>query len=161
MRELDFGRLFMVGFYGTAFCPELHNFLLEINPAGVILFSRNIVEPQQVAELNFSIQKFAIEKLGRPLFIGIDQESGRVARLKSPFSEFPPAMTIVQTDVPEKAVRLLAETTARELLLVGFNLDFVPVSWMFLGMALTSATQLLATARSGTIRFKSRTLGLF
>ncbi|MGO9737948.1 MAG: beta-N-acetylhexosaminidase [Desulfomonilaceae bacterium] len=127
MRELDFGRLFMVGFYGTAFCPELQTFLLEINPAGVILFSRNIVEPQQVAELNFSIQKFAIEKLGRPLFIGVDQESGRVARLKSPFSEFPPAMTIAQADVPEEAVRRLAETTARELRLVGFNLDFVPV----------------------------------
>ncbi len=127
MRELDFGRLFMVGFYGTAFCPELQNFLLEINPAGVILFSRNIVDPQQVAELNYSIQKFAIENLGRPLFIGIDQESGRVARLKPPFSEFPPAMTIAQADVPGKAVRRLAETTARELLLVGFNLNFVPV----------------------------------
>ncbi|MGC8604067.1 MAG: beta-N-acetylhexosaminidase [Desulfomonilaceae bacterium] len=127
MRESEFGRLFMVGFYGTAFCPELENFLLEINPSGVILFSRNIVEPLQVARLNSSIQKFAIEKLGRPLFIGIDQEGGRVKRLQAPFSEFPPAMRIAQDSIPEEAVRRFAETTANELSLVGFNLDFVPV----------------------------------
>jgi len=127
MLERDFGRLFMVGFYGSAFCPELQSFLDALNPAGVILFSRNILEPRQVAELNFSIQKFSIERLGRPLLIGVDQEGGRVKRLKSPFSEFPPVMTIAQSDFPEEAIQRFAETTARELSLVGFNLDFVPV----------------------------------
>lgn len=127
MLERDFGRLFMIGFYGTAFCPELQNFLLEINPAGVILFGRNIIDPEQVAQLNYSIQKFAIERLGRPLFIGVDQESGRVARLRAPFSEFPPAMLMASCESPEGTIREYAETTARELAAVGFNLDFTPV----------------------------------
>ena len=127
MLERDFGRLFMIGFYGTAFCPELQNFLFEINPAGVILFSRNIIDPEQVAQLNYSIQKFAIEKLGRPLFIGVDQESGRVARLRAPFSEFPPAMLMASCESPEETIREYAETTAKELAAVGFNLDFTPV----------------------------------
>ncbi|MFA6221993.1 MAG: beta-N-acetylhexosaminidase [Desulfomonilaceae bacterium] len=127
MMERDFGRLFMVGFYGSAFCPELQSFLDALNPAGVILFSRNILEPRQVAELNFSIQQFSIEKLGRPLLIGVDQEGGRVKRLTSAFSEFPPVMTIAESEFPEEAIRRFAETTARELSLVGFNLDFVPV----------------------------------
>lgn len=127
MLERDYGRLFMVGFYGTEFCPELGEFIEAINPCGVILFSRNIIEPRQVAELNFSIQKFAINKLGHPLLIGVDQEGGRVKRLKTPFSEFAPAMTLAAGDNPNDTIRHFASTTAQELRLAGFNLDFIPV----------------------------------
>ncbi|MFH0960951.1 MAG: beta-N-acetylhexosaminidase [Pseudomonadota bacterium] len=127
MLERDYGRLFMIGFYGTEFCPELAEFIDSTNPCGVILFGRNIIEPRQVAELNFSMQKFAISKLGRPILIGVDQEGGRVKRLKAPFSEFPPAMDMASGANPNDAIHRFASTTAIELKLVGFNLDFIPV----------------------------------
>ncbi len=127
MLERDYGRLFMVGFYGTGFCPELAEFIDAMNPCGVILFSRNILEPRQVAELNSSIQNFSINKLGRPLLIGVDQEGGRVKRLQSPFSEFPSAMTMASGDNPNDSILRFASTTALELRMVGFNLNFIPV----------------------------------
>ncbi|MCX5872880.1 MAG: beta-N-acetylhexosaminidase [Deltaproteobacteria bacterium] len=127
MLERDFGRLFMVGFYGSEFSLELQAFIDAINPCGVILFARNILDPGQVAELNFAIQKFSIERLGRPILIGVDQEGGRVKRVKAPFSEFPPVMVMAGGESPEETIRRYAEITARELILVGFNLDFTPV----------------------------------
>lgn len=127
MLERDFGRLFMVGFYGSEFSPELKDFIDALNPCGVILFTRNIIDPVQIAELNFAVQKFSIQRLGRPILIGVDQEGGRVRRVKAPFAEFPPVMAMAGGEFPQETIRRYSEITARELILVGFNLDFTPV----------------------------------
>jgi beta-N-acetylhexosaminidase len=119
-------RLFFVGFVGTSFTPELRDYIGDLWPAGVILFSRNIEDPIQVAELNSSLQKFYSDK-GRRLIIGVDQESGRVARLKKPLTEFPPAYTMACDSRAEELVTAYARTTALELRMLGFNLDFAPV----------------------------------
>jgi len=61
------------------------------------------------------------------LFVGVDQEGGRVCRLRDPFTVFPSALELASSGDPEEAVANFARVTARELRLVGFNLDFVPV----------------------------------
>lgn len=117
----------MVGFEGTEWSPELRDLLDDLNPCGVILFARNIETPEQTARLNRKIQAHTLKKSKWGLFIGVDQEGGRVRRLKAPYTEFPPALELASSDDPAAAVREFGMVTAREIRLVGFNTDFVPV----------------------------------
>ncbi|MBI4962968.1 MAG: beta-N-acetylhexosaminidase [Desulfomonile tiedjei] len=127
MDSRDIGSLFMIGFQGTRFTPELRELIDDLNPNGIILFSRNIEDPVQLANLNRDLQRHHINQGLGGLLIGVDQEGGRVCRLKDPFTAFPSALELASSDDPEAAVRNFAATTAREMRLVGFNLDFVPV----------------------------------
>lgn len=123
----EIGNLFIIGFHGTHFTREARNLLDALNPCGVILFSRNVQSPLQTAQLNHDLQAHYHERSREGLFIGVDQEGGRVRRLREPFSVFPAALELVLSADPNEAVREFAATTARELRLAGFNLDFVPV----------------------------------
>ncbi len=127
MNERDIGNLFMVGFNGPAFTDAVRDFVHEVNPCGVILFARNIQDPRQLAGLNHDLQLYAIDRHPEGMFIGVDQEGGRVRRLRQPFSEFGPAFQLASSHDPKEAVRQFARVTADELRLVGFNLDFAPV----------------------------------
>jgi beta-N-acetylhexosaminidase len=68
-----------------------------------------------------------MENSGYPLFLAIDQEGGRVARLKQPFSQFPGNAGIGESPNPEKSALHFAITTAREMSLVGLNMNMAPV----------------------------------
>jgi beta-N-acetylhexosaminidase len=127
MNERDIGALFMIGFDGTSFTEAVRDLIDEVNPCGLILFARNIQDPRQLAELNHDLQAHARDRGSQGIFIGVDQEGGRVRRLREPFAEFRPAFELASSQKPEEAVRRFAGITAEELKLVGFNLDFVPV----------------------------------
>jgi beta-N-acetylhexosaminidase len=127
MDLLEIGNLFIVGFPGADFSPEVSELIDDLNPSGVILFSRNIVDPVQIATLNRNLQEHALTKNREGLLIGVDQEGGRVRRLREPFTGFPPALECASSDSPEDKIREFARITAQEIRLVGFNLDFVPV----------------------------------
>ncbi len=118
------GQRLMVGFEGTAFNADLAHLIDTVNVGGVILFAANISAPDQLQQLCADIQGHARASRQPPLFIAIDQEGGQVARLKKPFSEFPggsPAMR------DETDAETFAAITARELTLVGVNMDMAPV----------------------------------
>jgi beta-N-acetylhexosaminidase len=117
------GQRMMVGFDGTALDDTLKSYIDRIKVGGLILFSRNIVAPDQVAELCAKAQEYAARCGQPPLFIGIDQEGGVVARLKAPFTQFKgnPFMTS-----PQDAIDF-AGTTARELARIGVNMNMAPV----------------------------------
>lgn len=117
----------MVGIQGTTLDSATKEFLAQIRPNGVILFSRNIESPQQISKLNDDLQKYASSIELDPLFIAVDQEGGRVRRLKEPFSAFPPSWEMAHSATPDKNVIHFARQTAQELRSAGFNLDFVPV----------------------------------
>lgn len=68
----------MIGFQGTDLSGEFLDWLKEYRPGGVILFSRNLVDPFQIARLTNALQEQAPNG---PLLIAIDQEGGRVSRL--------------------------------------------------------------------------------
>ncbi len=127
MDPREIGNLFMVGFTGTRFDGAARELIDELNPCGVILFSRNIEAPIQTAQLNRDLQSHALKSHPSGLFIGVDQEGGRVRRLQGPFAVFPPALQLASSDAPEEAVREFAGVTAREMRLSGFNVDFTPV----------------------------------
>ncbi|MDD4072302.1 MAG: beta-N-acetylhexosaminidase [Desulfobacterales bacterium] len=117
------GQRLMVGFNGTGLNPGLKFLIDTLKVGGVILFSRNIVDPDQLRELCGSVQDYALSVGQPPLFIAIDQEGGKVARLKPPFTQFPgnPHMA------GKKDARRFAEITARELAQVGINMNMAPV----------------------------------
>ena len=51
------GQLFMIGFGGTELSPELSSWLQEYQPGGIILFSRNLVDADQIAHLTNALQE--------------------------------------------------------------------------------------------------------
>jgi beta-N-acetylhexosaminidase len=124
-RELQrhVGRLAIVGFSGHSVPDELRRLVAEFDLGGVIYFPRNIVEPLQVAELSREVAALA---RSWPLWISVDQEGGRVARLKRPFTEWPPAETLGRSG-DERLAERFAAALAAELTAVGINLDYAPV----------------------------------
>lgn len=95
----------------------------EFQLGGVTLFKRNIEAPEQVAELNHDLQSLSSEL---PLWVAVDQEGGRVARLRSPFTEWPPMATLGRSRDDKLAYRFAA-ALAVELKAVGVTLDYAPV----------------------------------
>src|SRR6476660_6612137 len=119
----EIGQLLIAGFNGHQLSPELRALAKEFGLGGVILFARNVSEPEQVAELAFDASRLVPDL---PLWVSIDQEGGRVARLKSPFTEWPPMATLGRSGDVRLAERF-ARALASELRAVGVTLDFAPV----------------------------------
>jgi beta-N-acetylhexosaminidase len=116
------GQLFILGFEGSRSSEPLKAFVRECNPGGLMLFSRNVGSPEEVAELTAALQAAA----PTPLFIAIDQEGGRVARLGPPFTQWP-SPSVVGAVGSIKLTYALGEAIARELLAVGINMNMAPV----------------------------------
>jgi len=117
------GQLLIAGFDGHQLPVELRSLAREFGLGGVILFARNIVDPEQVAELCFEAARLLPDL---PLWVSVDQEGGRVARLKAPFTEWPPMATLGRAGDVALAERF-ARALAAELKAVGFTLDYTPV----------------------------------
>lgn len=125
MRALrrEVGQLLIGSFEGRTLDQEFLALARDFNLSGVILFARNVESPEQVAELAIDVQR-----LGRewPLWVSVDQEGGRVARLKRPFTEWPPMATLGRSGDVQLAERF-ARALAAELKAVGISLDYAPV----------------------------------
>jgi len=122
------GGLFIVGCDATSPQAELKQLIKDYCPAGVIYFKRNIESPQQVAA--FSRDIFALYPDDFLPIISVDQEGGRVARFKKPFTEFPPAAVMGRHYEESGSLDLIkraAAISANELGAVGINLNFAPV----------------------------------
>ena len=130
MAELDLtvsqlcGQLLVGGFAGTTLPDSYAAALREGRRAGAILFKRNIADVGQIVALNAAI----IDAAGReaPPLIAVDQEGGRVARLKAPFLDVPP-MRLLGERNDLGLTREVAVQMGRELSAHGFNMDFAPV----------------------------------
>jgi beta-N-acetylhexosaminidase len=117
------GQLAIAGFAGHDIPPEMRSMAREFDLGGIILFARNVDEPDQVAEVSRQAQTLAEEL---PLWVSVDQEGGRVARLKSPFTVWPPMQTLGRSGDAQLAARF-ATALAAELKAVGISLDYTPV----------------------------------
>jgi beta-N-acetylhexosaminidase len=115
--------LFCVGFHGTAPSPEILE-LVRRGVYGVILFGRNVESAEQVAELSGALKRAA----QRPFMITVDQEGGRVARLRAlhGFTEIP-AMRVVGREGNPGLAREVGVLLGRELRAVGIDQDYAPV----------------------------------
>lgn len=117
------GQLLIVGFEGTEMSAKVESTLREIQPAGVILFARNIVSVQQTHALLQSCRGM----LPRLPFLCVDMEGGLVDRLKKVLEPAPaPAEVFASGD--RKLFRKHGRIIGEECRSVGFNVDFAPVS---------------------------------
>jgi beta-N-acetylhexosaminidase len=118
------GQLLFVGFEGTEVPRELAELVAQGRIGGVILFARNIEGPAQVAGLTAALH--AAAPADAPVLLAIDQEGGRVQRLRAPWTEWPPMRWLGERD-DLAATTAVATALARELGDLGIGLDFAPV----------------------------------
>ncbi len=119
--------MIMVGFHGTsakhrgvlAVMQELH----EGSIGGVMLMKHNVVSIRQVRALTHALRKAARAGGQPPPFISVDQEGGRVQRLK--FVRYPSASNIARKS-PQNAIRVYSRM-ACEIRSAGINVNFGPV----------------------------------
>ncbi len=121
---------FISGCEGTELSAAEQDFFARTRPWGLILFARNIENPGQVRRLVADFR----EVVGRPQApVLIDQEGGRVQRLRPPhWRTWPPAMRfaeLFERDRVEalRAARLVTWLLGRELAGLGINVDCLPV----------------------------------
>lgn len=117
----------MLDVQGTQLTPDDQQVLQHPQVGGVILFGRNVVDAEQVQALTAAIRAVRPE-----LLIGVDQEGGRVQRLKAGFTRLPPMRALGRVhDQDSGAALALAQTCgwlmASEVLSVGIDLSFAPV----------------------------------
>jgi beta-N-acetylhexosaminidase len=118
------GQVIVAGF-GAGDIPEpLADLARQGALGGFILFRRNLGSPAEI--VNLIERLLALAPADLPLWMAVDQEGGRVARLGPPVLRLPPMRELGAIDDPaltEQAALLLG----RQLRLLGFNLDFAPV----------------------------------
>lgn len=116
------------GFAGTEITPEEKAFFRDADPWGFVLFARNIDRPKQVARLTGTLR----DMMGRDVPVLIDQEGGRVQRLKPPtWRAAPPAARFGELwdrepDMALEAIGLNHEMLAHELITLGIDVDAAP-----------------------------------
>ncbi len=120
------GQLLVIGIDGKSLTDDTIERLAELRPAGVILFGRNVSTAEQILRLTTALQNSAAEQELPGLLVAIDQEGGRVARLKRGFTTIPPMGELPGKTNPAGA-RSIGEIIGRELAAVGCNWNLAPV----------------------------------
>jgi beta-N-acetylhexosaminidase len=109
------------GFDGTALPDWLADEIAKGRCGGIVLFARNIETPHQVSALCRQARAASGDR--GPFAISVDQEGGRVARLREPhFRNFPPARQMDTADL-----QAIGRAMGEQMASVGINLDFAPV----------------------------------
>lgn len=120
------GQLMMIGIHGKSLNDDAKFMLNEYRVGGIILFDRNMESKDQVKTLIADINKAGKSAGLTPLFLGIDQEGGAVARMDDKLIKVPPAEEVGKEPVEQAAA--LAKEVGTELKDLGFNINFAPVA---------------------------------
>jgi beta-N-acetylhexosaminidase len=122
MAKMMDGSLLLLGLSGPELTPDEADLFKRLQPAGYILFSRNIVSAEQTRRLTDDLRE-----LSRILpIIGIDQEGGRVTRTRG-IAPVPPSAPALAVAGNMRHIADAAVLTADLLRLLGINLNFAPV----------------------------------
>ena len=118
----NLGQLLIVGFDGAEITPRLTSLLKRLQPAGVILFARNIKTTEQTWQLLRDCQKC----VSTPLFTCVNLEGGNVDRFREVLGPAPSAADVFATD-DRKLFRKHGRVIGENCRALGFNVDFAPV----------------------------------
>src|SRR5438067_6428510 len=122
MKHTSAGQLLLVGVQGLELGGDEAKLLRRVQPGGFILFGRNIKTPGQLRKLIDDLRNLSMIE---PI-ITIDQEGGRVSRLRLIGNE-PPNAQQLRDKGDVDLIRRHGNITGRLLRLFGFNLDLCPV----------------------------------
>src|SRR6266446_6157922 len=115
------GQLLIIGFDGTEMSPRLASLLAKIQPAGVILFARNITGAEQTHSLLRDCQRH----VAMPLFTCVDLEGGTVDRFRNVLGPAPSPAQVFATSHRE-LFRKQGRIIGNNCCALGFNVDFAP-----------------------------------
>jgi beta-N-acetylhexosaminidase len=130
------GQLLIIGFDGTEMSPRLASLLTTIQPAGVILFARNITSAEQTHMLLRECQKCVTA----PLFTCVDLEGGQVDRFRNGLGSAPSAAAVFATG-NRKLFRKHGRIIGENCRALGFNVDFAPA----LDLAFEASRKVMST----------------
>jgi beta-N-acetylhexosaminidase len=119
----EIGQLMIGSLPGTTVPPEFRSLVREFGLGGVTLFGRNVEGPEQVADLACEVRALVHES---PLWVAVDQEGGRVSRLRAPFTEWPPMAALGRSGDDGLCARF-GRSLGAELRAVGITLNYAPV----------------------------------
>ncbi|PJC86192.1 beta-N-acetylhexosaminidase [Vibrio sp. HA2012] len=108
---------------GYELTAEEKEILQHPTVGGVIHFSRNYYDSEQLIALNQSIRKAA----RGPMLIGVDQEGGRVQRFRDGFSRLPAMDVFVRNNLSDEVAEQMGWLMAAELIAHDVDLSFAPV----------------------------------
>jgi beta-N-acetylhexosaminidase len=117
----------ILGCLGTTLSEDEKAFFRDVRPYGFILFARNCESPDQIRKLIEELYS-TTERFRMPILI--DQEGGRVARLRPPhWPEFPAARRLAEAKGDSRrAVYLNARLIANELTALGITVNCAPLA---------------------------------
>jgi beta-N-acetylhexosaminidase len=115
------GQLLIIGFDGAGMTPQLRSLISRIQPAGVILFARNITSGEQTHKLLRDCQAL----VATPLFLSLDLEGGKVDRLRNVVGPAPAPADVFATGNP-RLFRKHGRVIGDNCRALGFNTDFAP-----------------------------------
>ncbi len=122
MHKFTGGEFIVMGVPGATLDKSTAEIIREVQPSGFILFARNMKSPEQLRELTNSLQ----DSVEHKAIITIDQEGGRVSRLKEFMSEPPSAKSLAEHG-DRSLIKEHGRLTGKLLRLFGFNLNLAPV----------------------------------
>src|ERR1700677_532429 len=120
--SIGVGQLLIVGFDGTELTPRLGSLIKRVQPAGVILFARNIKRAEQTWRLLRDCQKC----VSTPLLTCVDLEGGSVDRFRDLLGPAPSAAEVFAA-CDRKLFRKHGQVIGENCRALGFNVDFAPV----------------------------------
>jgi len=124
--EQKLGMLLMVGVPSNTMTGEVRRLIENYKPGGIILFGYNIAAKKTTEKFIDDMQRESMRVTGFPLFISLDQESGRVIRIMDGATQFPGAMAMGITD-DEELVKTSARILGMQLRVMGVNMNLAPV----------------------------------
>lgn len=116
------GQLFFIGINGTTLTKETEKLIADIQPGGILLLKKNIINEEQTRNLILGLQQTALKDYGIPLFIGVDQEGGEISPVN--FAREKTGQSEIKTAAQAYTVGF---GRGEELRALGINLNLAPV----------------------------------
>ncbi len=153
--EEKVAQLLVVGFDGTEPDGEMERLVLERGIGGVILFAKNCPDPFTVHSLCRKLHGLALSsRNGIPLLICIDQEGGKVVRIKEGMTLFPGSEALGRID-SFRTTEAVARIAAKELHALGIQLNLAPVADMRVASGSWSTISNSTAGKTWAIRWAS------
>lgn len=123
--DIKIGQMILIGVPGTTVDTIVLREIREGKAGSIILFEKNIAGKNSYAQLKKMIWTYSMVA-PIPLFVSIDQEGGRVNRLKEKYG-FPKSLSAANMSLSLDSVKYYGQATAATLAGLGFNVNFAPV----------------------------------